>query len=152
MSKTAIAAPIDPATEVTREDIAELAKCSLCKVGFITTRNKWGFPKPVRLGPKGKVLYSRAAVLAWLAVNDLKSMVFVAEDRAPLKGLKKATGIDSAAVAQLPIGIKPTQFKSTGKTKTVHLEEVDVYAQLNPHITRFSNNCEHRLSAGVRAE
>lgn len=149
MKKSEIAAPINPETEVTREDIAKMADCSLCKVGFVTIRKKWGFPEPVRKGPKAILLYCRSAVAAWLETNELKNMVFVAADRAPIGMHKKQEkGINSAEAAKLPIGIKPSQFKGGGKSLRVHVEARHEYQPPDPRLTRFSNSgAEHRISS-----
>lgn len=141
MNKSEIAAPINPETEVTREDIAKMAETSLCKVGFATTKSKYGFPEPVRPGPKGKLLYDKAAVAQWLEKNDLKIMTFSKEDRAPLKAPRNPdTGIDSTEVAQLMIGIKPRKFKSYGQSTRVHVPERNDIECPRASLTRFSNN------------
>ncbi|PPK72641.1 hypothetical protein B0F88_10374 [Methylobacter tundripaludum] len=143
MSKV-ITAPIDPETEVTREDIAKMAGCSLAKVGFVTIRDKWGFPKPSRPGPKGKLIYPRLAVLEWLRLNNLKSMVFVAADRAPVGTYKQPMArLDSSAISKIHIGIRPAhKFTGTGKSKRVHVpvrNECEPQ-QLRPELSRFSNS------------
>lgn len=142
------AAPIDPETEVTREDIAIMADCSVFKVGFVSMRDKWGFPKPVRKGVKGKILYSRAEVSAWLENNDLKTFVFLAEDRAPLVTHKaEIKQISSAEFARLPIGTRPRKkFTAFGTSVRVHVQEQHGYVKPHSALARASHNTEHRLS------
>jgi len=123
------AAPIDWATEIDRPGIAKLAGTGLAKVGFVTLREKWGFPLTHRKGPKQTLLYPLAAVKKWMETNDLKSMVFVAEDRAPVRDhVQAAKGIDNALMATLKIGIKPPKFKRHSPA------------------THSSNNADHRIS------
>lgn len=147
----AINAPINSETEITREEIAKLAGTSHSKVIFVTARDKWGFPKVIRIGPKGKQLYPRADVEKWLKANILKNMTFVAEDRAPLKTKVKADKvIDSALVAQLPIGINPSKFQRAGTPTRVHVKENHEYEAPDPRLTRFSNSgVEHRYVGGA---
>jgi hypothetical protein len=147
MKKSEIAAPINPETEVTREDIAKMAGCSLCKVGFVTIRKKWGFPEPVRKGPKGILLYCRSAVEVWLETNDLKNMVFVAADRAPLRDHEKTVkGPSSTELATLNVGIKPKRFSGHGNKTTVHVHGHHSYPEPRQHHSRYSNSsADHQL-------
>jgi len=145
------AAPVNPKTEVTRAGIAKMAGCSICKVGFVTTRDNWAFPKPCRPGPLGKLVYSRAAVIAWLKINNLAAMVFTRENRSPVKHYKKQEPTtDSAAFAQLKIGLPRKPIKSSGKAKRirVHVKANDDYQAPDPRLTKFSNNAEHRYVGG----
>lgn len=145
MSKAKFA-PIDWATEIDRPGIVKLSGASICKVGFITTRDKWGFPKLSRLGPKGIYVYNLAAVEAWLETNDLKNMAFTKEYRRPVREQVKAEpGIGGAELAALKIGIKRHAFKGTGQKTTVHVPERHEYIAPHPQLTRFSNNAEHRI-------
>lgn len=141
MSKK-IAAAKDPETEVTREDILKLSGAALSKLAFVTSRDKWGFPKPVRSGPKGKLLYSLKAVTEWLEKNNLKTIVITAEDRAPLDMFNKAekAALSSAEIATLSIGIKPHPFKGHGKSIRVHVAEQHGYEKPHPQLGKFSNS------------
>jgi predicted DNA-binding transcriptional regulator AlpA len=146
MSKSK-SAPKNPETEVTKEDIAKMAGCSVFKVGFVTMRDKWCFPKPVRLGPKSKILYSKAEVATWLESNDLKSFVFTAEDRAPVRTHKKEKNeIDSSAAAKLHIGARPKKFNAFGTSIRVHVPERNDYIPPDPRLSRASNCADHRLA------
>lgn len=140
------AAPIDKKTELTREDIARLAGTSIAKVTQVTARDKWGFPALSRLGPKNKKLYNRTQVTAWLENNNLKTMVFAGEDRAPVKARKTPDPcLDSLEVRQLNIGIKPQQFSRHGKTQRVRLYERNDYYPPHSQLTRHSHSgAEHR--------
>lgn len=141
------AAPIDWATEIDRPGIAEMAGTGLAKVGFVTLREKWGFPLTHRKGPRQTLLYPLAAVKKWLETNDLKAMTFIAEDRAPVRVLAQAAkGIDNAAVATLKIGIKPPRFSRHSPAVTVHVPERNDYTPPDSRLTRFSNNADHRIS------
>jgi len=148
MKKSEIAPPINPETEVTREGIAKMAGCSLCKVGFVTIRKKWGFPEAARKGPNGILLYCRSAVEAWLKTNDLKNMVFIAEDRAPVRDHEKTVkGPSSAELAILKVGIKATRFTGHGKKITVHVRGHHNYPEPRQHPSRYSNSgAEHQIS------
>jgi hypothetical protein len=146
MSSKSNRAPINPETEVTKEDIARMAGCSIFKVGFVTMREKWGFPKSSRSGPKGKILFNRAEVTDWLKDNDLKNFVFLAEDRAPLVTHKKDQATpDSAAFAKLHIGARPKKFSRTGTSYRVHVKEQHGYEKPHPQLSRHSNSADHRL-------
>ena len=141
MSKTKLSEPINPKTEVTREDIAKLAGASLAKVHFVTNRKKWGFPEIIRKGYQGKNIYSLSAVTIWLENNDLKAMKFYKQDRAPAKDHKQTEkAINSTAIVQLQIGIKPHPFKGRGQSVKVHVEERNEYEKPRPQLTRFSNS------------
>jgi hypothetical protein len=150
----AIAAPQNPETELNREDIAQLTGASICKVTLITIKDKWGFPKTIRPGPKGKLLFSRSAVEDWLNHNDIKSIIFTADDRAPRKKHKKSeTNIHSAGLVELRIGIRPKKFSRYGKSVCVHVPERDVHSPLNPKLTRFSHSgADHRSHIGSSFE
>jgi hypothetical protein len=140
------AAPVNPETEVTKATIATMANRSIFKVGFVTLRDKWGFPKSIRKGPRGITLYSRAAVSAWLQVNDLKTFVFTAEDRAPLFMHKKEQcHPGSAEYAKLHIGARPKKFAGHGISYRVHVPERHEYIPPDPRLARASNCADHRL-------
>lgn len=140
--------PMNPETEIDRPGIAKLSGAYISRVVAVVQRDKWQFPKPVRKSNTGHLLYNLADVSAWLETNDLKSMVFVAEDRAPSRYLSKAPkGIGSAAMSALKIGIKPPKFKGCGTViETVHVPERHDYVPPDPRLTRFSNNADHRIS------
>lgn len=129
-------APIDPETEVTREDIAKMAGTSLSKVVIATKVKKLGFPQPIRKGYKATLLYSRAAVLEWLEKNNLKATVLTQEDRAPKRTVAKTeTGFYIAGLAKLQIGINPPQFNRIGTSKRVHVPERNDYEKPNSKLT-----------------
>lgn len=132
--------PVNPETEVTREDIAKLSGASLAKVHFVTHRKKWGFPEPSRTGYQGKNIYSLAAVTEWLENNDLKSMKFYKEDRAPSKDHQQVEKSISALAMQFKIGINPPKFERHGETITVHVQERNTYEKPHPSLTKFSNS------------
>jgi predicted DNA-binding transcriptional regulator AlpA len=148
MSSQSNTAPKDPKTEVTREDIAKLAGCSVSKVLFATMRDKWGFPKIIRKGPKRIQLYPKAEVEQWLKANNLKEMVFVAADRAPLTMQEKTEkALPVELIRQAQIGIKPKRFEGTGKSVRVHVPARHEYERPHPQFSTFSNSgAEHRLT------
>lgn len=151
MTKSKAAPPKNPETEVDKEDIALMADTNIFKVGFVTLRDKWGAPKPVRQGPKGKILYSKLEWATWLESNKLKNFVFRAEDRAPIRSCKKEkSGIDSTAVAQLHIGARPKKFSAFGTSHRVHVPERHEHIAPDPRLTRFSNSgADHRYVGGL---
>lgn len=141
MSKP-IAAPINHDTEITREEIAKIAKISQGKVYSVIKAERFGFPKPIRSGPRGKILFDRAVVLPWLENNDIKAIKLTPEERKPMKSKPKVepTVIDSAAVLELRVGIKPKKFKGHGQSIRVHVPERNDIECPRASLTRFSNS------------
>ncbi len=139
---------IDKETEVTLEDIAALSGTSRQKVGLVATNAKYGFPALLRLGPKRKVLFSRAAVVAWLENNNIKAMKLNKDDRTPVKSSKKADKAKAAAhFAALPtlqVGIKPKKFAGGGRSYRVTTEEHHEYEPLSHKLMPPSHSAEHR--------
>lgn len=144
------AAPINPETEITREEIAKLAGTSHSKVLFATYTEKWRFPKPVRQGPLGKILYDRKAVQAWLAKNDLKTIVFTEEERRPMKKQKpQRESIDRELLMSVYFGTQRQQFEKRGRSTRVHVPERNDCEKPHSALSRFSHNAEHRCAIGA---
>lgn len=142
-------APMDPETEINRPGIMALSGASHSKVIFVSSSDKWGFPQTIRRGTNGELLYPKAAAIEWLKENDLKAMVFLAEDRRPNKDVAKETKMLRGLNAkELTVGSKKREFSGHGKTITVHVPERHEYQPPDPRITRFSNSgADHRISS-----
>ena len=90
------------------------------------------------------MLYDRAAVVAWLADNDLKTMVFRGADRKPPRDNENFKS-QCADLSLLKIGIKPKKFSGSGKTKTVRVRAHDDYPEPRQHWQRGSHSADHRV-------
>lgn len=135
---------LDPKTEITRAGIAQLTGVCKTKIIGIMQDEQHRFPKPIRTIPSGgrSIVYNLAEVKKWLESNDPKKIIVKNEYYTPVRGRPK--NLAKTADSDLPIlkiGFpdKP-KFNRTGTTTVVHLEEIDVCAPLNPHLTRHSHS------------
>lgn len=140
MSK-AIYAPIDHKTELTRPDIAKLAKVSISKVIGISTIDKFGFPPSHRRGPLGVLLYLRAAVESWIKKNDIKKIVIKNEFRKSINDQKQAEKeLTSSEVSKFIFRLNKPKFATFGKSMKVHVPERNDAEIPHSQLTRFSNS------------
>lgn len=134
---------LDPKTEITRAGIAELTGVSKTKIADIINDAEYRFPAPIRtISIGGGLVYSLANVQEWLQTNDPKKIVVKNKYYTPVRGRpKKPVKIADSDLPILKIGFpdKP-KFNRTSTTTVVHLEEIDVCAPLNPHLTRHSHS------------
>jgi hypothetical protein len=146
--------------EIKRDEIMQLTGALYSKVCAVSVNNQYGFPLKKRIVNRG-IVFDREKVLAWIAKNDLKTMVL--KHRIPYKKTQnKRLSFNKMAFDFLLI--KPIKQKKERiipdsaivkkykkiKHKVVHLQDVHEHAEIR-HTDSFAqiHDANHRMDTNV---